>query len=229
MLNVPPVPPPDWPGTVLRWAITLMEPLLSPRILSERLTAMDGLIQSRPDWARVFFAGAISNITQTLPSDDPWRRASARLGSTVVGRSPPEDTGATAESGDRFGTWHDFEDVTPMTFGAVEDDPQLAAAEVPLDGSAAAIMVISFGGWRELHSALVREADFVAHLHWDCRDALRWALLRRRSYGLPPDDDWVWQSCFSWAIRASNLIKGEPADDQEIEQEICAERIRPAT
>jgi hypothetical protein len=229
MFNAPPVPPPDWAGTVLRWAITLMEPLISPRTLTERLTAMDALVQSRPDWARVFFAGAISSISKTLPEDDPWRQASARLGGTTVGGNPPGETGAVAESGDRFGTWHDFEDTTPMTFGSVADDPQLAAAEVPLDNSAAAIVVISFGGWRVLHSALVREAGFVPHIHWDSRDALRWAILRRRSYGLPPDDDWIWHSCFSWAIRAANLIKGEPADDDEIEREIKAERILPAT
>lgn len=215
----------SWVETSLKWSITLTEPLLHPSERNRRVDAMELLTQEHPDWARIVFAGAISNIAATLPSDDPWRDVSARLGDVAVGTRHLESNGSTWPSGNRFGTADDFYDISPVTFGSVGEDPQLAAVELPISDISAALAVISFSGWRTAAKSIRTAQISQDALYGECYDALRWVIMRRRGYGLPPDDDWIWQSCFAWAIRAGSIVNGDGLDEDEITAEIAIERI----
>lgn len=97
--------PDDYPATcAIRWGIGLVEPLLS---VSQRVNddqALAELGRTHPAWVRVFFAGVLSNLGGTLPADDPWRGASARIGRMAVGRKPPATDGAVGCDGTSWGT-----------------------------------------------------------------------------------------------------------------------------
>lgn len=233
-----------------RWAITLVEPLLSVR---RRIVAEDdmaALCRSKPAWATAFLGGVLADLVRSLPDDDPWRALSARIGTLSTGDSPPQQTGAVRADGRVFGTWHDAEDLVGLVFATPEIDVALAAVAEPLSPAAAAVLAISAAGWeaaaralRATHAlAVPAEQDLPPEVSYPEQwragvsgrelyevgtTALHWALFRRRSYGYT-DDPWPVESCFRWGWRADQIVAGLDWPREEIEPTITAERVHPS-
>jgi len=225
------------------WAMTLAEPLLSPATRARLETGMEMCSLTHPEWATVFFGGVLADMALTLPPDDPWRHLSARIGELTVGPNPPPDLGAAAPDGTPFGTWADGIDRVPMTFGDVDSDSGLAALVEPLDPAGSAVLALACStqtkNWvqvvtatKHLLLALADTADAapdpvstITRWHLAVTSATRWAIWRRRSYGLPNDDPWPIESCFRWSWQADRVLAGLPLDEHRIAADIRSESI----
>lgn len=109
----------------IRWASIFEEPFASrasqlqaDRLLTEHLAA-------DRYWTAIWAAGALHSVTQTLPSDDPWKRVSAALG--VPSAFGPTNPGSSGD-GDldnlllrKTARPDGTSEVTPMSTGAYLD------------------------------------------------------------------------------------------------------------
>jgi hypothetical protein len=212
----------------IQWGAGLVDPLLSidRRVADEQ--AMVELGRADPAWVRVFFAGLLSDLGGTLPSDDDWRGASARIGQTTVGPKAPTTDGAVGKDGRPWGSWRDSLDVIDSIFGPPETDPELTALSEGLLPAAAALVVASMYGWktcREVAAAAAENAS-AGEFHQIAVSAIRWVAHRRRSYGFPNNDPWMVESFIAWAWRANDVVAGNPVDESEIDRAIRQERVK---
>lgn len=236
-------------GLLNGWSATLTEPLMP---LRRRAAAEDGLARAHvanKDVVALFLAGLASDLAQTLPDRDVWRKLSARVGSETVGANPPETDGASTPDGKRFGTWRDATDLTPLIFASPFDDPGLYALAGDDRGPhAAAILAAAGYGWRPcvamieaVHQAPVpqREGSPVVDMDtkrlWDrgaqlhqareaCVKAVRWLTHRRRAY-VGPADVWPGESAFRWAWRAVRTDRGQSWADTDVTNGIAAQKV----
>lgn len=230
----------------MRWAPTLVEPLLA---LPTRAALDDGLrqvCQTVPEWFASFAGGVLSDMVLTLPDGDPWRSMSARLGPLTSGDRPPDMDGARRADGRMFGTIQDHLDVVGMVFPDPSMDAALVAVADPIHTRSAALIGFASLGWREASNAvgmLVTMPDpsptakapaATGRLHlveetapepawsgmYQCwLDAVRWALHRRRSLGVGADSDpWPLESIYRWSWRADRIADGDdwPVDQVEV-------------
>lgn len=204
-----------------RWAMLLVEPLVS---LAQRQRIEDDFrdaARSEPDWWTVYVAGVLADIVQTLPVDDAWR-------TLVLG----DDGAADWPLGDdfpTFGTWESVTDVIEPTSDAPRLDPSFVALEVPVPPRSTGLIQVAFQGWQALVGP-VRQLVLQAGIDeaFDVGTAaIRFAQHRRRSYGLPADDIWAVVSGFTWAWRARWVVVGRQIDEDQIQLSIRQEQIRP--
>lgn len=233
------------------WSMTLVEPLLPDRLRFELDEQMAFVSRRRPSWSAAFFGGTLASIVQTLPPNDPWRHLDARVGNITVGDNPPEITGARhtvgARTGEGFGIWRDGLDIVPLVFEDPVRDVALAALSQPLSSTSAALIALSGQGWepsitahRAAYTIAVPADDATPSsvtypekwksgaagmsLYRHASEALRWAIWRRRAYGIT-DDPYVVESAFRWAVRADRIILKEKWNTAEVSAEIRAEAI----
>lgn len=232
-------------STMSRWAMVLTEPLLS---LSQRARLEDDLAALHhrdPDTVHMFFAGLVSDLSQTLPDKDPWCHLSGRAGKACYGPNPPGDMGASTAAGAPFGTWTDAVDVLPLTFATVDDDPQLCALAGGLEPDAAAILGAGATGWRgclevvqevfETPLACPGSSDAWTAAGYEhgarlnrvrkaSSQAVRWLAHRRRAW-VGAGDPWPAESAFRWAWRAARTADGRTWDEADVTRALLAERL----
>jgi len=167
----------------------------------------------------VHVSGVLADITGTLPDDDPWRSLVLHDGSA---RWPDPDRPP-------FGTWESVTDVIEPSSDAPGLDPAFLALEEPIHPMATGLIRTSFAGWAETVEPLRGIPDGAGQPQtFDIATAaIRFAVHRRRSYGLPTDDVWPVVSGFAWAWRASWVVAGRPIDDEQIAKSIRLEKIQP--
>lgn len=232
--------------TTVRWVQTLVEPLLP---LDRRTWLEEGfrsVCVDHPAWSGIVLAGTLADMMQTLPVNDPWRRAGARLGRWTAGERPPKQDGAVLPNGISLGTWRAFLD----TFGAPSteetiDEPSYAPVHDGLPPVAAAVLASGAHGWstaREVLTLAANRAEPTSALHdliqlpgtrslqpapvWTYGvPALKWAIHRRRSYGTGVDDPWVQESIFRWTWRAGRVLAGGEWDSHMVTPRIEAETL----
>lgn len=234
-----------------RWAFTLVEPLISTAERHELDKAMVVAIANRPTWGCAWFGGTISDMMVTLPRRDPWRNLSATIEGPKdqvlhCGDTPPEHTGASMDD-KPFGTYEDADDLSEAIF----EDPTIDIATIalanPLEPLSAALLAFASGGWErsieaceaawsslaptpvgllmlsetERNAATLRAAGsfFTA-----AAQALRWAIHRRRSYGII-EDPWPIESAWNWTIRAHKIANGQPWATSDLELSLNQERL----
>lgn len=137
------------PRPAVLWAVGLLEPLIGLERRQSIETEFHQWCRRHPERAVLWFAGTTSDLAETLPGDDPWRKLSARIGTGVSaitrGPEPPSSTGAA--NGKPFGTWRDATDLIEPTFDDPNLDVCLAALAEPLSPAAAALLAFAFDGW----------------------------------------------------------------------------------
>lgn len=165
----------DKRAPVARWVITLSEPLISTRQRDVADKNMAKFITRNSHWATAWFAGVISDIAQTLPPTDPWRRLSAfvDLAKISTGHSDadpetkasftnergvpaPDVTGAIRPDGEPFGGVHDSTDLVMGELGPADLDLGLAAVSDDIDDLTSAIIGFSASNTQALESVLAR-------------------------------------------------------------------------
>lgn len=218
----------------VHWVLTLVDPLLPVADRDHYLDKMSEVTRSSPDWSQLFFAGVISDMILTLPTTDPWRRLSARVGDVTVGTAPPDSDGAVRPDGNRFGTWRDCTDVIEPVFDHPQLDPALAAVASDLPSQAAVLLAAAAHGWSQARLAAA-EVSKTGDLFDAAHAAMSWSMHRRRAYGVQTDP-WPIESVYRWSWRADRSERGQqwPADqvdeaieDQSIEDMLTAGIIQP--
>lgn len=244
------------------WTMGLVEPLLPDSVRMRIDDQFAQVARRHPSWAAAWFGGTISSIIRTLPATDPWRNLAGQIGNHVAAPEGAQaDIGLRFEltqtdgavntigprQGQKFGSWHDGTDITPLVFEDPSRDVALVGISDPLHGHSAALIAFASLGWdsgitaaRAVYSAAVPPADQPptnvkfpdrwrsgvagAHLYRIASDALRWSIWRRRSYGIL-DDPYIVETAFRWAHRSDRILLKENWDIDAVESEIAAEAI----
>lgn len=240
----------------VRWAPTLVEPLLDLGYRVELERALESLVETHPDWFASFGGGVLSDMVATLPASDPWRSLSARLGSMTVGHAPPAQDGARKADGRAFGGLADHLDIIGAVFPDPVKDAALAAVAHPIHPRAIAVIGFAGHGWREAQNAVgmlvsmsnpteppppplpsgrlrlvtsVPAADPSWPGVYRCwLDALRWVIHRRRAYGVGIEaDPWPTESVYRWSWRADRIADGDDWPIDQIAAGIAMHQIIP--
>ena len=191
----------DRSRAALRWTASLVEPLLSTDQRIQFDHDFREVARREPIWFCAFGAGVLSGITSSLPMSDPWRTAKV-------------DADGTAKwpDGRKFGLREDTDDVIHPIL-EIDDagiDTTTLALEDGISSDAAALIAVSFGGWRCAHDVLV-EAQ-VQHgpntAFKMAASSIRWAQHRRRAYRPESFDAWLDLLSIGWAGWADDVDDG---------------------
>lgn len=207
------------------WAMTFLRPLLPPRRRAVFEDAMSGAFDTWPEWCHTYVAGTLVCLVATLPNNDPWRHISARSGNLVAGQCPPATDGVVRDDrGRRFGSWRDATDLIVPVFTEPESDPSLIELADPLTPLAGLLLATAgVGDWRATRDMMAEIAtglgaavdDFgrpfsavLGRLSRDtAREAIAWALHRRKAYG---GEVYCEEILFRWTTLATRI---SPAQD----------------
>lgn len=217
--------PPPWLnhwGIALGLATSYLEPLIPVHHYVELHNEWDAAWDVEPDWARTTIAGIISSLIATLAPEDPWTRASGRFGIMRIGDRHLQRDGAVLPSGEPLNDWHAVADLLGRPLHDLTTDPAYIPSAWGIRMPESAFLLAwARNGWLETKAALcIMEAD---RARVASKEALRWAIYRRRTYGVPADDGWVRVQFSKWALRAyhyeiSRLGFYEDEIDTEIEK-----------
>lgn len=170
---------------------------------------MDMRAKAQPLWGAVLLGGMAADHVQTLPADDPWRHASARVGEGEDAMvrfevpRPPEATGAELE-GAHFGGEDSGKDLVDLGPGDPGAEVATAALAGGLEPAAAAVLAFAADGWLRAALALLAAAEQGSPIFETGAAALRWAMWRRRAY-VGADDPLTMLSAMQWAWRARTV------------------------
>ena len=145
---------------------------------------------------------------------DPWR--TAQVDAT--------DGAAKWHDGRPFGLREDTDDVI-RPIPEIDDagiDPTTLAIEDEISPDAAALLTLSFGGWRGTYVALKEvQAQHGPDATFDtATSAIRWALHRRRAYRPEAFDAWLDFLVMGWAGWADDVVDGDGGLSESVEMEI---------
>lgn len=176
LLAVPgPGQPADRRAEVARWVVTLSEPLLTTEDRTRTDAAMADFIIRNPEWACAYFAGLLTDLSATLPPDDPWRHLSAvidldQVGLGVITDDPdkrlvwtgsaplPAGTGAVIKTpglpARMFGTSADTLDLVPVDVPDLTTHLGVAALTTNLSPLGAAFVAIAASDPRTMQVVL---------------------------------------------------------------------------
>ena len=184
--------------SAVRWAATLVEPLIPQDRRDSWNQTFREAVASHPDWARLFFAGSVADITATLPENDPWRDTRMESGVPMVDNR-------------RFGTLRDHTDLIPQISPDPTIDVALSAVLDDLDERAATLIVTSFQGRDSAISYLAGIGT--DDLFFVGTEALRIAVFRRRCL-MGPLDSFAVDTCWWWGEQGYRLDVGETFAEQ---------------
>lgn len=206
-------------GAALRWVATLVEPLLSTNQRIRHEIEFRDIARSESRWFATYTAGILSGITTSLPLIDPWR--SVEVDDAGTARWP---------DGRLFGQISDAADVLQSApeLEASGVDPTTIALAEGIATDAAALIVISFGGWRPAREALL---DTFARGDGDAMfdraaNSIRWSEHRRRAYRPESFDVWLDHLSLEWVGWANEICDDQVYEhiEQEIENGASLER-----
>lgn len=207
-----------------RWAIGFWIPNVPLQTRIRSSAALDDLAVEQPDWFHAFASGVLSDLAVTLPSDDKWRLASARIGDLAVGSDPPDADGST------LGTLDDFEDLAveqprPEWMNDVISAPSLGDSPPPEAFVLVAVAMVAPDQLRDVVQLIADRSTSALREAFD--GAARWLVHRRVMHGVCTSDLFpVWSSTLS-AIRAAWEIEyGEPYRLEDgLEADLDADRL----
>lgn len=167
------------------WGVGLVEPLLDPHDRVATLDAMTAQAGHHRLRAVTLLAGTLTDLLDSLPDADPWRRADPSV----------------------FGTYRDGLDLVPTEATELTEDIGLAALARPLGRAGARLVGESAHGWENVAHAANELDDPVPAL----TRAIAWAAWRRRAY--LGDDSYPVLVVFAWLRRAALVASGGELDD----------------
>ena len=232
-------------ATMSQWSLTLTEPLLGLGARAKLEDDLSSLHHRDPETVHLFFAGLVSDLAQTLPTTDPWRSLSGRIGAVESGENAPAENGATWPNGRVFGAFSDCTDLTPLSFSSPAEDPELCAVAPGLSAISAAILASGFSGWEKCFTMITSAFDNApaappsndvftrlgyqrgVALHQSrggAQEAVRWLVHRRRAW-VGRDDQWPSESAFRWAWRAARQAKGKEWNPADVEAALVTELV----
>lgn len=212
-------------GIALGLATTYLEPLIPIPHRVNLTTEWNAAWDIHPDWARTTIAGIISGLIRSLAPEDPWLQASGRYGVLRIGDRHLSRNGAVLPDGQPLNDWRSCADLLGMPMHDLSTDPcYIPAAWGIKNAEAAFLLAWARTGWLDTKAALCEmDADRAREA---AKEALKWAIYRRRCYGLAADDGWTRVQFSKWALRAySYEISREGFDDNEVEEELEAGRL----
>lgn len=200
----------DWLWAI-KWAATLIEPLLPPARRERLTTEFRRTAAAHPDRAVLVFAGVVSDLSQSLPAADPW--------SEVV-----FDGSVATLDGRPFGTVADHYDLIPKITPDPEIDIALSAVIDAVEPSTAEMIAVSLLGIGALIDWLTQRDPSD---RFDVSvDAIRLLTFRRRSL-VGVLDAFAVDACWWWGERAYRINIGE-ADLAEM-ADLAAARVASDT
>ena len=176
------------------WAVGLVEPLIDPDDRLATMAAMRAQAKAHPLRAVTLLAGALTDLLDSLPDDDPWRHLDPAT----------------------FGTYRDGLDLVPSEAVVIAEDIGLAALARPLGHGGARVMSEAQHGWENAEDAANELVDPVRTL----KRAVAWAAWRRRVY--VGEDSYPVLVVFSWLPRAALIAAGREIDDDLARAEMRA-------
>ncbi len=208
-------------GVALRWVATLVEPLLSINQRIRHEIDFRDIARHESRWFATYTAGLLSGVTSSLPGIDPWRTVG--LDAAGVAKWP---------DGRIFGTRDDTVDVL-RSVPELDDagvDPTTLALEEGLAPDAAALIAISFHGWKPTSEALLETSSRGdGDAMFDrATNSIRWSEHRRRAYRPEQFDVWLDYLSIEWAGWADEICNDIPPNYIEREMELGASRERDA-
>lgn len=153
--------PADRRHEVARWIVSWSEPLLDETARVKIATDMGHFIDRNSEWSVAFLAGVLTDLAQSLPTNDPWRHMAGLIDLRQVATGiPAEDknmrlarrseraplpglTGAITVEGRPFGTRRDAADLIAPGASDVSTDLSMAAVAVNLSPLAAALVAFA--------------------------------------------------------------------------------------
>ena len=137
-------------GAALRWVATLVEPLISTNQRIRYEIEFRDVARNESRWFAAYTGGLLAGVTASLPGIDPWRTVG--LDASGVAKWP---------DGRIFGTQEDTDDVLRSVPELDEAgvDPTTLALEEGLAPDAAALIAISFHGWKPTSDALLETSS----------------------------------------------------------------------
>lgn len=219
----------------LRWSSSLVEPLLSTAQRSRFDNDWREVARADAPWFCSFCAGVLAGIASSLPQEDPWR--TVKVDANGVAKWP--DGLTFGRPADHFDVLHPIPELDEPGV-----DPTSIALEQTISSESAALVAMSFNGWREPYAALVGvsfdgwsdtyAADEEAQVHYGpdmafdvATSAIRWALHRRRSYSPEAWDAHLDFLVLKWAALADDVVANgslSNAAQQELDDRARIER-----
>lgn len=167
------------------WGVGLVEPLIDPYDRVATLEAMRTQASWHPLQAVTLLAGALTDLVDSLPDDDPWRHVDPST----------------------FGTYRDGLDLVPTEATEIREDLGLAALARPLGRDGAQLLSDAEHGWENVAHGANELDDPVPAL----TRAVAWVCWRRRVY--VGEDTYPVLVVFSWLRRAALVAAGQQIDD----------------
>jgi hypothetical protein len=196
--------PRDW---IARWVVSLTTPHYSLRTRLQIEDNMRAFARRMPDYHAVIMGGVLHELVVCFDPRDPFRNL--YRDHTGVIRLP---------GGEALGSSHNAVDLTPASNRDVARDVALAPMAEPLSDSSVELYFHASRSWEDARRFLIAHAnrDGAGEVQQNAfevaEDAIRWALLRRKAYGLD-GDSFVSVTAIAWAKRASVIVAGEPFDE----------------
>lgn len=212
-------------GIALGLASTYLEPMIPIPHRAGLLEEWNGAWEVDPDWARTTIAGVLCNLIASLAPEDPWLQASGRYGVLRIGTRRMGRTGAVLPDGEPLAGWRACIDLLGMPRHDLTTDPcYLPAAWHIRNAESAFLLAWARNGWLETKAALCAMDSERARVV--AKEAVHWAIFRRRCYGVPADDGWTRVQFSKWALRAYHYeISGNGFEEDEIEQDVAEGRL----
>jgi len=200
--------PKDW---IVRWAISLTNPLYSLRRRNEIDVAMRTFARRMPEYFATVMAGIAHDIVVTVDPADPFRNMYRDKDGVV--RLP---------GGDPFGSWTNFAaDLAPASTRDKSKDISLAPAMDNLSDESVELYFHASHSWEGARDHLIalgkraKHTDPKPDVFEIAEDTVRYALTRRQNYGLH-DDGFFHVTADAWAERADKIVAGEPFDESRM-------------
>lgn len=197
-----------------QWVTVLVEPFASEPARAAAVRSLEAWREDDyPQWS-FFFAGLLSTLAKTLPSNDPWVSLESR-----------GDTFVNSWTGREFGSWRDGTDIVSLQVAEsdVAVDPGLCALAEGLPACGADLFFSASKGLTATQGRIdglpVENAGTVV------LRVLAWLLWRRRAF-VGGFDDAVATLVPGWAERAERWVEtGVVPSEEAVAFEVDAYRI----
>lgn len=200
---------------VSRWTISRCEPLVSDEYRASASDELRRISSTDPQWFRLWAAGVLADLVETLDPEDPWRNTCEQDGLVVLPDGSP------------FGEWRNATDLLPMP---AEADPRLdvglAAVAEPLTPAAARAWLAAQSGREAVLEEL--EGIDVGGAYPVAVPAIEWAMFRRRLF-MGQEDAFIPQVCTAWTARAEHIARAEPWDESGAARLRVGSRVEPGS
>lgn len=200
---------------VTRWSVAVSDPLVSDAYRQRAAGDLSELSCSDPKWFRIWAAGLLWDMIDTLDPADPWRQVSRT------------QEGVVLPDGTAFGNWVNATDIFPFPpEGIPELDLSLASLTEPLTEDAKTLWLAAQQGRvqaREAMELMSAQRALAAAVQ-----AIKWAIFRRRVF-TGQEDLYIPLAIRQWGHQAQMVLDGAAESEETALRQHAASVVEPGT